>query len=292
MSQNKLTVLFITWTDIERVESAIAMGETLVGADGGHRAVIFTDYKLRDKLYAKHPTINWIVTDISDDESEEPDTETNSYYGAGLSTGVQQVLTQRDNNMDPIVERALVDIRPDVIVVDSRLDLPSVARSGVPWIVVNTSQPLSPTRLRYGKAYALGSLFLAVLLANKTTMVSNEQHNRRYRYVSAITDRTLIYARDLFYRDPGMIFSLLRNLRHLTIRPADVWLCGYPKSGNTWLSEIVSLIMADGVVDRVSGEDLEDRVFHFCKPRDDYMGWLESRPEPRMKMLSSNKSYT
>ncbi|CAG2116152.1 unnamed protein product, partial [Medioppia subpectinata] len=130
---------------LNTIESAIAMGETLVGADGRHRAIIFTDYKLRDKLYANHPTINWIVTDISDDESEDPDNETNRYYGAGLSTGGQQVLTQRDHKLDAFVERALIDIRPDFIFVDSRLDLPSVARSGVPWIVVNASQPLSPT---------------------------------------------------------------------------------------------------------------------------------------------------
>ncbi|CAG2109278.1 unnamed protein product [Medioppia subpectinata] len=299
------------------------MGENLVDADVGNRAFIFKDYKLRDRLYAKHPTIRWIVTDISDGESEEPDTETNRYYGSGLSTGEQQVLTQSDHKLDTFVERALIDIRPDVIVVDSRLDLPSVARSGVPWIVVNTYQPLSPTvdekctqsvcleievqegrrvginipsignRDLLDKFTDIGKFdgiaefsklikHIAALLSTKTTMISNEQHNRRYRYVSTITDRTLVYAEDMFYMDPAMIYSRIRNLRHLTIRPADVWLCGYPKSGNTWLSEIVSRIMANGVVDRVRGQDLSERVLNHINPGFDFMGLYESKADPRI----------
>ncbi|CAG2106299.1 unnamed protein product [Medioppia subpectinata] len=264
-----------------------------------------------------------IVTDISDGESEESDTETNSYYGAGLSTGVQQVLNQRDHNLNSIVDQVLIDIRPDIIVVDSQLDLPSVARSGVPWIVVNTSQPLSVTvdkkctqsvcleievqkglrvkitipciddRDSLDKLTDIGRFddinkfpklveHIAALLADKTTMINNEQHDRRYRYVSAINNCTLVYAKDLFCNDPIMLYNCIRNLRHLTILPADVWLCGYHKSGNTWLSEIVSLIMADGVVDRVKGQDVSKRVLNQIDPRVDFMGLYASSADPRI----------
>ncbi|CAG2106177.1 unnamed protein product [Medioppia subpectinata] len=57
--------------------------------------------------------------------------------------------------------------------------------------------------------------------------------------------------------------ELLAGIKRMTVRPTDVWLCGYRKSGNTWLSEIVSLVMADGVVDRVLGRPIGERVPSF-----------------------------
>ncbi|CAG2101136.1 unnamed protein product [Medioppia subpectinata] len=58
---------------------------------------------------------------------------------------------------------------------------------------------------------------------------------------------------------PGRLKWLI-TVKDTTVRPTDVWLCGYMKSGNTWLSEIVSLIMADGVVDRVTDRPISERV--------------------------------
>ncbi|CAG2119567.1 unnamed protein product, partial [Medioppia subpectinata] len=66
--------------------------------------------------------------------------------------------------------------------------------------------------------------------------------------------------------------------------PTDIWICGYPKSGNTWLSEIVSLIMADGVVDRVRDRPISERVpniFNTLTHNPNY-GWFEGLTDPRI----------
>ncbi|CAG2119888.1 unnamed protein product, partial [Medioppia subpectinata] len=66
--------------------------------------------------------------------------------------------------------------------------------------------------------------------------------------------------------DGGINLDWLLAIKNLTVRPTDVWICGYQKSGNTWLSGIVSLIMADGVVDRVKDEYIRERVPNIFTP--------------------------
>ncbi|CAG2119655.1 unnamed protein product, partial [Medioppia subpectinata] len=61
-------------------------------------------------------------------------------------------------------------------------------------------------------------------------------------------------------KESAQLIILTGGSRPELTPPTDIWLCGYPKSGNTWLSEIVSLIMADGVGDRVTDRPISERV--------------------------------
>ncbi|CAG2110325.1 unnamed protein product [Medioppia subpectinata] len=82
---------------------------------------------------------------------------------------------------------------------------------------------------------------------------------------------------------PGCI-EWLNTVKDTTVRPTDIWICGYPKSGTTWLSEIVSLIMDDGVVDRVRDRLISDRVPNIIISINSIRNykWFEEIPDPRI----------
>ncbi|CAG2111593.1 unnamed protein product, partial [Medioppia subpectinata] len=81
--------------------------------------------------------------------------------------------------------------------------------------------------------------------------------------------------------------------KEVTVRPTDIWLCGYPKSGNTWLSEIVSLIMADGVIDRVTNRPISERVPNIIySPNSSRNGcWFEGLIDPRITLNHLDLKY-
>ncbi|CAG2109010.1 unnamed protein product [Medioppia subpectinata] len=77
------------------------------------------------------------------------------------------------------------------------------------------------------------------------------------------------------------------------VKPTDIWLCGYMKSGNTWLSEIVSLIMADGVVDRVRERPITERVPNIFIVDNDRCNsvWFEGLIDPRITVNHLELKY-
>ncbi|CAG2101260.1 unnamed protein product [Medioppia subpectinata] len=89
----------------------------------------------------------------------------------------------------------------------------------------------------------------------------------------------------------GRSYDWLLAIKDFTVRPTDIWLCGYHKSGNTWLSEMVSLIMADGVVDRVRERPIEERVPNVFLNYEfnNQLQWFESIPVPRI--INSHLQY-
>jgi hypothetical protein len=64
------------------------------------------------------------------------------------------------------------------------------------------------------------------------------------------------------YIFPGIIMSPDRfdQIKTMNFRPNDILIASYPKSGTTWVSEIVSLLVNDGNLDYVKSLPLHERV--------------------------------
>ena len=74
----------------------------------------------------------------------------------------------------------------------------------------------------------------------------------------------------------------LKALRYAHVRDTDVLIATYPKSGTTWISEIVSTILEEGNVDSVKEVPLAERVYHLeiLKSVEVLDNW--SRDKPRV----------
>lgn len=91
------------------------------------------------------------------------------------------------------------------------------------------------------------------------------------RYRGLLLQGYLVYAK------------VLRAIETFEVRPDDVWLCTYPKSGTTWCEEILSLIREKGNVEAVNKTLLAKRVPHLevGKPLG-HISWLKSINGPRL----------
>lgn len=81
-----------------------------------------------------------------------------------------------------------------------------------------------------------------------------------------------------------LVYSkVLRRIENMEIRPDDIWVCTYPKSGTTWTEEILSLIYTEGDLEKASDKLISDRVPHLevSKPFG-HMKWLKSICSPRL----------
>ncbi|CAG2121664.1 unnamed protein product, partial [Medioppia subpectinata] len=115
--------------------------------------------------------------------------------------------------------------------------------------------------------------------------MSSEQIERRAKYIAAINVNNYYIEHDghILPNKPSII-EWHQTVKDTTIRPTDIWICGYMKSGNTWLSEIVSLIMADGVVDKVFNRSISERVpnITLAVHVDCNYSWFEGLTDPRI----------
>lgn len=91
------------------------------------------------------------------------------------------------------------------------------------------------------------------------------------RYRGLLLQGYLVYAK------------VLRAIEAFEVRPDDVWLITYPKSGTTWTEEILSLIRAKGDVKAVGKKLIHERVPHLevGKPLG-HVRWLKNLPGPRL----------
>lgn len=92
------------------------------------------------------------------------------------------------------------------------------------------------------------------------------------RYKGTLLQGYLVYPR------------VLAKIEQFQVRPDDIWVCTYPKSGTTWTEEILSLIVNDGDTDKTSKTLLAERVPHFevGKPFG-HMKWLNNiQASPRI----------
>ncbi|CAK9303303.1 unnamed protein product [Gordionus sp. m RMFG-2023] len=56
--------------------------------------------------------------------------------------------------------------------------------------------------------------------------------------------------------------KLIKGLEGLQIRPDDIIIASYPKSGTTWTEEIVSILYNNGNLEKIKSKNLIDRVIH------------------------------
>ena len=77
--------------------------------------------------------------------------------------------------------------------------------------------------------------------------------------------------------------KVLTQIENFDIRPDDVWVVTYPKSGTTWMEEILSLIFSDGDLESTNKKLLVERVPHLevGKPLG-HIKWLKSIKSPRL----------
>lgn len=77
--------------------------------------------------------------------------------------------------------------------------------------------------------------------------------------------------------------SVLQGIEDFEIKPDDVFVISYPKSGTTWTEEILSLIYNDGDVKKVENKSLISRVEHLEVGRPfGHLCHLKKRKSPRL----------
>ena len=76
--------------------------------------------------------------------------------------------------------------------------------------------------------------------------------------------------------------TVYESIEKFPIRPDDIWLASYPKSGTTWTKEILSLIRADGDVEKINQIKIIDRIPNLDLGRGkEHIERLERIPAPR-----------
>lgn len=61
------------------------------------------------------------------------------------------------------------------------------------------------------------------------------------------------------YLFPEIMISTLKDIKEFATRPSDVWVCSFPKSGTTWLQEIIYLIENDCDFSKAKAKTLDER---------------------------------
>ncbi|CAG2101135.1 unnamed protein product [Medioppia subpectinata] len=153
-----LTVLFANFDAVGHVNPAVALAETLLTA--GHRVVFLLTDRWRGLLDLMHPNLRVIFYDRQN-KSIESGLEPANFHGElklhcgqfsergpldkmlAYCTHVAPKLRALALKMDALIEQTIRDVEPDVIVIDYHLALPSIERSGVPWVYVNVCNPLN-----------------------------------------------------------------------------------------------------------------------------------------------------
>lgn len=65
---------------------------------------------------------------------------------------------------------------------------------------------------------------------------------------------------------PEFIVNKLQDLKSFEVRKSDVWVASFPKSGTTWVQELVCLIESDADFEKVKSKSIEERSPFFEYP--------------------------
>ena len=147
-----LKILFIPLDAVGHVFTAIGMAQVL--ADSGHKVIFAINDQWRGKLerYGFEEV-------LFSQESKKEDVDPAQMWASVLDqNGLFSKLSPLDNavklndvmdsmiedqmKLDLLIEKLLPQIKPDVIICDQIMCLPSVENSGIPWVLVCSCNPL------------------------------------------------------------------------------------------------------------------------------------------------------
>ncbi|KAJ6218099.1 hypothetical protein RDWZM_009256 [Blomia tropicalis] len=102
-----------------------------------------------------------------------------------------------------------------------------------------------------------------------------------YEYINSIPNA--IRWRGLLLQGYLVYGKVLKQIEQFEIRSDDIWLITYPKSGTTWMEEILSLIQSDCNIDTSKNTLIHERVPHLevGKPLG-HIKWLRGIGSPRL----------
>ena len=148
-----LTILFAPLDGYGHINACTGIAEAL--QDRGHRIVFAIDKSWKGKL-SKYGFEEELYTDPSREKDEKagefwinfiikiadvfplsPIEQLKGFGTGAMQAFINQAL-DNDQKMQEIIDR----IKPDVIVVDSYVTTPSIIKSGIPWVLLVSANPL------------------------------------------------------------------------------------------------------------------------------------------------------
>ena len=149
----KLKVLFIPLGAVGHVNSAIGMTQVLI--ESGHQVVFFISDQWKGKL-SKHGAQEILYPATDDPNSSDIDPAVfwaKDIEALGMMSSISpldKLLVKFKNNphfdenkeLDKKIDKLLPEVNPDVIILDQDISLSSVERSGIPWVLVCSTNPL------------------------------------------------------------------------------------------------------------------------------------------------------
>ncbi|CAG2179011.1 unnamed protein product, partial [Oppiella nova] len=149
----ELKILFIPVDAIGHVNSAIGIAQVLL--DAGHQCIFAINNQWKGRLI-KYGFQEVLLTQPGRQENVDPAQYWSELFvnvGAikatdpletliSIQKNLYPVIIEQTKAMDPVIEKLLVQIAPDVIVVDLAFEIPAVARSGIPWVFTCSFNPL------------------------------------------------------------------------------------------------------------------------------------------------------
>ncbi|CAG2166276.1 unnamed protein product [Oppiella nova] len=149
----KLTALFVPIDAVGHVNAAIGQAEVLILA--GHRVVFAVSDQWRGRL-TKYGIEEVLLHYDTYDNDKDPAREwADRLQENGVikkdSTAIDNLINMMNlmpymienaKILDTLLEGLIPKIKPDVILVDHGLELTSVVKSGIPWVLVNSCNPL------------------------------------------------------------------------------------------------------------------------------------------------------
>jgi UDP:flavonoid glycosyltransferase YjiC (YdhE family) len=154
--KNKLRIMFIPFAAVGHVNAAVGMAQVLMNS--GHEVVFyisdqwknkFAKYGIKELLYEepikeyvsdKDPAAVWaeLCKMIGIFNGSSPLQKMKNMYGDNYQKFIGLHI-----KFDKMIEKVLPLIKPDVIMCDQLISLPSVELSGIPWVLVCSCNPLT-----------------------------------------------------------------------------------------------------------------------------------------------------
>ena len=149
----KLKILFIPIDAIGHVMAAIGQAEVLI--DSGHTVLFAINEQWKGRL-ANYGIEEVLLSQEDRPSDEDPAKRWSKLFAGGgamkqgtplettinIRTKLMPIFSEDGKRLDKKVEQLLKDIKPDVVVMDQVMAVPSVSLSGIPWVLVCSFNPL------------------------------------------------------------------------------------------------------------------------------------------------------